>query len=240
VRLRRGVCGALLVALACGLLSASSAGATTVTVGQLFTPMSGCGGATFLQTGMASGTSYTVPTAGVITSWSFEDGASAVSGLKLKVGRSATVGNYTIVADAAAGTQVANTVNTYSAHIPVKAGDLIGLFATGSGPCASVTGNAADTLVSAFGDQSPGTTTSYMSAANFKFPISVKVAVCVVPKLKGKTLSAAKDALADASCALGKVTKKESSGKPGIVLSQKPKAGTEPPGPKVAVVVSTT
>jgi beta-lactam-binding protein with PASTA domain len=62
-----------------------------------------------------------------------------------------------------------------------------------------------------------------------------------VPNLEGKTLAAAKDSLTDASCTLGKVTKKKSSRKPGIVLSQKPKPGTQlPPESKVAVVVSKT
>jgi hypothetical protein len=63
--------------------------------------------------------------------------------------------------------------------------------------------------------------------------------LCVVPKLKGKTLTAAETALNKAQCALGNVTKKTSAGPVGIVLSQKPKAGTDlPSGSKVAVVVS--
>jgi DNA-binding beta-propeller fold protein YncE len=63
--------------------------------------------------------------------------------------------------------------------------------------------------------------------------------LCVVPKLKGETLAAANTALKKAQCALGKVTKKTSAGPAGIVLSQKPTAGTHlPAGSKVAVVVS--
>jgi beta-lactam-binding protein with PASTA domain len=58
-------------------------------------------------------------------------------------------------------------------------------------------------------------------------------------QLKGKTLATAKAALTDAHCALGKVTKKKSSRKPGIVLSQNPKPATILTiGSKVAVVVS--
>jgi hypothetical protein len=128
-------------------------------------------------------------------------------------------------------------VNTYSAHIPVTAGDLTGLFQNG-GNCGTATDNPMDTFVFASGDVAPATTAPFVADFGAKYPVSVKVAVCVVPKLKGKTLAAAKDALADANCALGKVTKKESSGKAGIVLTQKPKAGTEPPG-GVVVVVST-
>lgn len=63
--------------------------------------------------------------------------------------------------------------------------------------------------------------------------------LCLISHLKGKTLKPAKDALVDASCKLGAVTKKESSGKAGIVLSQKPDAGDQlSPGAKVVVVVS--
>lgn len=238
--LRRVVCGALLVAAAWGLVSAPGAAATTVTVGQLFTPNNTCSPDTFLQTGVASGRSYTVPKAGVITSWSYQDAASTVSGLKLKVGRSAGSKMYTIVAEATAGTQTANSVNTYSAHIKVKAGDLIGLYTSGSGDCSKVTGSTLDTYAVTVGDQLPGTTTTYGGFRKTRFPISVKVALdCVVPKLKGKTLTAANHSLAHASCRLGKVTKKKSSGKPGIVLSQKPKPGKQlSPGAKVAVVVS--
>jgi hypothetical protein len=67
---------------------AASAGAKTVTVGQLFMPNATCVvGFTRLQSGVASGRSYSVQKAGVITSWSFEDGSLIASGLKLKVGR---------------------------------------------------------------------------------------------------------------------------------------------------------
>jgi hypothetical protein len=188
---------------------------------------------------VASGTSYTVPKAGVITSWSFHDGSTPVTDLKLKVGRRAGGGMYKIVAEATAGTQTASMVNTYSAHIPVKRGDLIGIF-DGGGSCYRLTANGMDSAVVANGDVAPGTTASFNSANGAKYPVSVKVALdCIVPKLKRKTLAAAKDALADASCRLGKVTKKESSRKPGIVAFQKPKPGTQlSPGAKVAVVVS--
>jgi uncharacterized delta-60 repeat protein len=58
-------------------------------------------------------------------------------------------------------------------------------------------------------------------------------AMCVVPKVKGKTLRAAKRALKRAHCAVGKVTRTR-----GRVLSQKPKPGTKrPAGAKVALKV---
>jgi hypothetical protein len=55
----------------------------------------------------------------------------------------------------------------------------------------------------------------------------VAVEACVVPKLVGKTLSAAKTALKKAHCAVGKVTKVKSSKKnKNHVVSQSPKPGT--------------
>jgi len=62
---------------------------------------------------------------------------------------------------------------------------------------------------------------------------------CVVPKLKGKKLGKAKKALRAADCKLGKVKRKKTKGKPGRVISQKPRPGKVlRPHAKVAVVVS--
>lgn len=62
---------------------------------------------------------------------------------------------------------------------------------------------------------------------------------CVVPKLKGKRLRAAKRALIRAHCRAGKVTRKYSRVRRGRVISQKPKAGRHlRAGAKVRLVVS--
>jgi hypothetical protein len=65
-------------------------------------------------------------------------------------------------------------------------------------------------------------------------------AKCIVPKVKGKTLAAAKKAVVRAHCAVGKVSKAFSAKvKKGRVVSQKPKPGTKrSPGAKVSLVVS--
>lgn len=68
--------------------------------------------------------------------------------------------------------------------------------------------------------------------------VAPKPAQCVVPKVKGKTLKAAKAALLKAHCAVGKVSKKSSAGKAGKVLAQKAKAGKRlAAGAKVALVL---
>lgn len=62
---------------------------------------------------------------------------------------------------------------------------------------------------------------------------------CVVPRMTGKTLKAAKKQLKKADCELGKVTKKKGAGaKNDKVVRQKPKVGTvRAPGSKVGVVL---
>jgi len=63
---------------------------------------------------------------------------------------------------------------------------------------------------------------------------------CIVPKLVGKTLAAAKAALKKANCTVGKVTRARSRKvKAGRVISSKPKAGvSKPAGTAVTLVVS--
>jgi hypothetical protein len=202
--------------------------ATTATVGQLPAPNTNCGPAgtvssTYLLTGVASGTPYTVPFAGVITSWSFHSGTIPVTNLKLKVGRAAGGTSFTIVGEAAAGAQVPNTINTYPASIPVAAGDVIGIHEEG-GDCQSSTGNNADTDAYVVGDPSPGSTLPFGTDAQALFAVSATVAKnCEVPRLKGKKRKAARTALLAANCSLGRVkghgkrVKKQSS-PPGTVL----------------------
>jgi hypothetical protein len=61
---------------------------------------------------------------------------------------------------------------------------------------------------------------------------------CVVPKLHGKKLKAARKIVASADCKLGKVTRKRAAGKRAEVVKQKPKPGTtRAPRSKVNVVL---
>jgi uncharacterized membrane protein YgcG len=63
--------------------------------------------------------------------------------------------------------------------------------------------------------------------------------VCTVPRVLGDTLAAAKAAIIAAHCKLGKVTRQPAAAaKLGLVLSQKPRAGTSrPAGTKVKLVL---
>jgi hypothetical protein len=62
---------------------------------------------------------------------------------------------------------------------------------------------------------------------------------CEVPKLVGKRPAAAERSLRGAHCAVGRILKKRSQGRPGRVVGQKPGAGRElPAGSAVALTVS--
>jgi uncharacterized repeat protein (TIGR01451 family) len=111
------------------------------TVGQVFTPsrslpcvsQTPCGD--YLQLGVSTGSRYTVPFDGVITSWSFQaDASPPVSSTAFIVARACcgTRGFYTTVGAAPASAVTANELNSYPARIQVRAGDVIGL-STGDG-----------------------------------------------------------------------------------------------------------
>jgi hypothetical protein len=174
-RVARGVMAAFLVAL-CGQVASASA---ATTVGQLFAPTTNCGtDETRFQVGVADGTSYSVPSDGVITSWSFQDGPGGgvdpAVGLKFKVARPTTPPSATIVGESDGGTQTAGAVNTRSARIPVKAGDVIGIYYQ-SGGCERGSGPAGDQYADIDGDQAVGSTSSYTILSGGRIPVQAKV-----------------------------------------------------------------
>jgi hypothetical protein len=125
-----------LIAASAALLGATPASAA-VQIGQTFAPdpTVPCGAdITVLQVGTTPSGQYTVPSPGVITSWSFQAGASA-PGLKLKVGRPQGGDVFTIVGDTELRSPATNTVNVFPARIAVTSGDVIGIYSPTGGPC---------------------------------------------------------------------------------------------------------
>lgn len=172
------------------VLATAVSAAATITVGQLFPPESSCGDETYLQTGVASGTSYTVPAEGVITSWSFFTSDIAVPVLKLKVARPVALDVFSIVGESSAGVQVPDRVNTFPADIPVGTGDVIGIYAKGGGACATVTHAGGDTFVRDEGDPLPEMAAVFIpsnEANDGKLPVEVTVAVPPSPTPPGPT-----------------------------------------------------
>jgi hypothetical protein len=96
---------------------------------------------------------------------------------------------------------------------------------------------ASGTLSATFAYSTDFTTAAVTAEAR---SAQAKMTPCTVPKLAGKTLAAAKSALTQAHCVLGKVTKKYfRTVRSGRVISSSPKAGaTGPNGAKVDLTIS--
>jgi hypothetical protein len=87
----------------------------------------------------------------------------------------------------------------------------------------------------------PGTTTTPGGSTpeTTNNPVTPNATKCVVPKLVGKTLKAAKRALVNAHCKAGKAKSKKSKKKKGRVVAQGRKAGTRlPAGTAIKLTVS--
>jgi hypothetical protein len=148
---------------------APSAGAAS-TLGQTFPPEQEFGGAgVFIQSG-SPGDSYTVPSNGVITSWSFEAAPGITPPIKLKVVRRVGGDDFLTVGDSQLETPMPGIVNTWSTRIAVNTGDVLAHgytdsttgYRTGAGPdyvTNEISGSPGDPAL----DPPPGTTTTYES-----------------------------------------------------------------------------
>jgi hypothetical protein len=150
--------------------SAPQAGAA-VTIGQTFTPTGFWGDAgVFIQSASPGGI-YTVPSDGVVTSWSFEASNVAPSPpLKLKIVRRVGGNDFLTVGDSELQTPVQGMLNTWPTRIPVRAGDVLAEYYTndirsyrsGVDPAFvtnEISGSPGDPAV----DPPPGTTATYES-----------------------------------------------------------------------------
>lgn len=99
------------------------------------------------QVSVAAGNSYVVPTAGVLTSWSINEGPG-VGPIGLKVFRPLGGGQYQVVGHDGPRLLTPNSLNTYPVSIRVNAGDVVGLSVTegGASNCAFSTGLTGDVI----------------------------------------------------------------------------------------------
>jgi hypothetical protein len=165
----------LIAAATIAFIAPAGAGAST-TVGETFTPIGyQCGDHEWeLQTTSPSST-YVVPSAGILTSFSYLGGADQPpNGLKLEVARTtATPNQYLTVGVSAEKFPAINTMNTYTdISIPVQAGDILGLHSNGNSVnCGSLT-SGYTTHYLGLTDPSAGDTVTTMFTAGLRLDIS--------------------------------------------------------------------
>ena len=189
--------GALAVVVS--LAFAGSAPAA-VQVGQTFVPDletggGGGGGASSTVLQVASpGSQYAAPSAGVLTSWSFQSGATPPSFLRLKVARAAsplvpgpgggTPDNqvFTIVGDSAMENPGPG-LNTYPTSIPVQQGDVIGFYTPPVGHVATSPSDFAYRVgaISPPSDPPPGSTQNVFIGPPGSPPVQLDVSAQLEP-----------------------------------------------------------
>ena len=164
----------LTAALALLAVVAPSAVASTTVVGDTFTPLAVCNGPTdILQVSRADGTSYAMPHAGVITSWSFESGTGPVQ-LVLRVFRpTGAVNSYLVVGDGGPVQSMTTAgLHTFPARLPVSAGDIAGLSVLNTATCASSSGNFLDKYAVRPGTLAVGQTADFIQSTTVQIDIS--------------------------------------------------------------------
>ncbi len=148
-------------------LGVASTATAQVTVGQVAPSLdvigTECGSSGYdeIQQSVAAGASYTVPTAGVLTSWSTL--SKTGSDLGLKVFRPAGPSFVVIAADGPRPL-VPGVLNTFPVSIPVQAGDRVGatvLAAEGGSDCPFTTDLPGDVLIYKAGNAPLGSTVSF-------------------------------------------------------------------------------
>ena len=104
------------------------------------------------------GTPYVVPGDGTITSWSHSAGAGAGQTMTMKIWRQVVAGTtYTAVGHDGPRALAPSAINTFSANIPVKPGDLLGFHSGAVPPAACLSAlTPGDTLLGRFGDAADG------------------------------------------------------------------------------------
>jgi hypothetical protein len=139
IRHKVRVVSAVVGATAVLWVSAPAAGAAT-NLGETFDSPSGCApNTTYLVTDSIGG-AYTVPSDGVISSWSFQTGATAPEVVKLKIGRvisssdlEATDTELSISGESISQVPSASSLNTFPTRVPVRQGDFLGVYLGAAG-----------------------------------------------------------------------------------------------------------
>jgi len=152
-------------------LAAPGSASAATQLGETFPPPSACDpGATNLQSSSPGGR-YTIGFPGVITSWSYQAGAGTTQ-VKLKVARPAGGNAFRIVGESGPNTATAGSLFTFPAQIAVAAGDILGIYTSGTacGRSAPGTGYLDHYLYP--GDPPIGSTNNYLGPIEWQIDIS--------------------------------------------------------------------
>jgi len=118
------------------LTAGGSPAGAAVTVGQIGAANVPCAGADFVQKSVSSGTSYRMPEAGTITSWSHSAASGGGQQIAMKVFRNVSDDVFQIVGhDGPHPITKPGLLNTFGTSIPVQAGDLLGFDAVSVDAC---------------------------------------------------------------------------------------------------------
>jgi hypothetical protein len=191
------------------------------------------------------------PISGNVVSWSIA-GASAVPGYNLVVLRQTPTNKYTVTAASPVVTPAGGAAQSFPSSLPIQAGEIVGVnypttATIGALPVTSTVASFSSTLTmgaeaAPFSESSSPISPAFNATIEspptlqppvLQPPVTQPVAPaptpeahCVVPKLNGKKLKAAKKKIRAAECKVGLVSKKNgvkvASGK---VIKQSPKAG---------------
>jgi Ca2+-binding RTX toxin-like protein len=176
----------LIVALAVWLALPLATDGAPQTLGKTGDPNdNGCSPGAWVQLATGTGSpSYVAPSDGTITSWSYQAGANAGEEpfqpqLKLKIARPVSGSDFKIVGESALQTPIASLLNTFPTSIPVKQGDLLGLYLSAAGGCYRAASGY--TLNSGAGDPAPGSTPTLGSTATQQLDVSARLLPTVTP-----------------------------------------------------------
>jgi hypothetical protein len=223
------------------MVGPTAAAANTVTIGSPLTAALPPSPFNLQTTGVNTtlpepGALVSAPANGTIVSWKVI-GASG-GPLKLRVVHPVGGGLFTGAGKTSSGPITGTGVLTFNANLPISKGDLIGVDPTNN----SDTIGAADDLPGSFAllffpplaDGGPGVAPVLSGPGEIGLNAQVLLN-CVVPKLKGKKVRAAKRALRAAGCDPPRIKKKKGQGGK-FVGKQNPKAGKEIPSDHAVVL----
>jgi hypothetical protein len=160
-------------ALAMALLGTTSASAATEAGNKCTNVAPAPPYALFTASNSPGGIPAAAPVAGVVTSWSVNFPPAAVVPQQLKVARLVAPPNIHQVTAESTTVNIVQGLNTFSARIPVQAGDIFGLYGTTVTIfCSPVPGSV---LVGYTGDVKAGQSQPFLSDSETAIPVSVLI-----------------------------------------------------------------